>query len=66
MEPLDLFIAEIQEHPMFPALAERLDDNRPVLPKFDPERNNVEEWKEKSGMIRGFNLALALFNIRSK
>ena len=64
MEPIDLFIAEIKEHACFPALVKRLEENMPVLPEFDPERDNVEEWKQKSGMKKGYNLCLALFNIR--
>lgn len=65
MEPIDLFIKEIHEHPLFPALLKRFEENRPVLPEFDPVKNNVEEWKQKSGMKKGFSLCLALLNIRS-
>jgi hypothetical protein len=64
MEPLDLFIAEIKEHPAFPALVELLEANIPALPEFDPERDNTEEWKQKSGMRKGFVLCLAIMKIR--
>jgi hypothetical protein len=64
MEPIDLFIAEIKEHPVFPALVELLEENIPVLPEFDPERDNIEEWKQKSGMRKGFKLCLAIMKIR--
>ena len=64
MEPIDLFIAEIQEHPIFPALVELLEKNIPVLPEFDPERDNVEEWKQKSGMRKGFYLCMAILKIK--
>jgi hypothetical protein len=65
MEPLDLFLQEIKEHPAYPALKEKIEKNFPDIPEFDPQKDNVEEWKQKSGMKKGYTLCLALFNIRS-
>jgi hypothetical protein len=65
MEPLDLFLQEIQEHPSFPALMERLNNTFPNIPEFDPQKDNEEVWKQQSGMKKGYALCLALFNIRS-
>ena len=66
MEPIDLFLEEVQNHPAFPELMKRIDSNRPNIPEFDPNNVNEEDWKHKSGMKQGYNLCLALFNIRSK
>ena len=65
MEPIDLFLQEIKEHPAFPELMKRINNKRPPIPEFEPNKGNVEEWKHQSGMKMGFNLCLAVFNIRS-
>jgi hypothetical protein len=65
MEPLDIFLKEIQEHPSFPALMEKINNNLPVIPEFDPQKDNVEVWKQQSGMRKGYVLCLSYFNIRS-
>ena len=52
MTPLDLFIQEIHQHPAFPELLKRIEESRPVLPEFDPLKDNAEametcKWNEK-------------------
>jgi len=34
---------------------------RPALPEWDRAADNTEEWKEKSAMRQGFDLALSIF-----
>jgi hypothetical protein len=65
MEPIDLFLEEIKGHPAFPELMKRINTARPPIPEFEPNNDNVEEWKHQSGMKKGFNLCLAILNIRS-
>jgi len=64
MNLLDNYLKEIREHPLFPGLLKQLKEQRPVLPEFNPQASNVEEWKRKSGMRQGYDLALALFRIQ--
>ena len=64
MTPLDNFLVNIKENSAFPELKLLLEQQRPRLPEFDPERDNVDEWKQKSGMKKGYDLALALFKIQ--
>ena len=63
MNPLDNYLRDIREHPLFPGLLKQLREQRPVLPEFDPQNDNAEEWKQKSGMGKGYDLCLALFKI---
>ena len=64
MNPLDNYLRDIREHPLFPGLLKQLREQRPVLPEFDPQANNVEEWKQKSGARRGYDLCLAIIKIQ--
>jgi len=66
MTPLDLFIQEIHQHPAFPELLKRIEESRPVLPEFDPLKDNAEQWKHASGMRKGFERCLVQFKIRSE
>ena len=61
--PLDSFLKEVQEHPLFPELVIRLKQNAPVVPEFDFIKDNTDEWKMKSGMRRGYDLCLSIFKI---
>lgn len=46
------------------ALLKMAEKMRPELPDWDLAQNNVEEWKQKSAMRQGFDLALAIFKPR--
>jgi hypothetical protein len=37
------------------------DTMRPDLPVWDSKEDNVDEWKEKSAMQKGFDLCLSIF-----
>lgn len=37
----------------------RLEDETPSLPKFDPSRDNTDQWKYDSGLREGYLLLLA-------
>lgn len=63
MSPIDSFLKEIQDHPIYPGLVELLKENIPVLPLFDPKTDNTEVWKDKSGRRQGFLLCASLLKI---
>ena len=62
--PLDLFIAEMHQHPSFPALVERLAEQRPRIPEFSPSKDNTELWKQASGRKQGYDLCLSVFKMK--
>ncbi len=64
MNPLDSFLCDIQDNAIYPALLALLKQQRPRLPEFDPQKDNVDEWKQRSGMLKGYDLALALMKIK--
>ncbi len=43
------------------ALLKNANKAKPDLPSWDDKANNVEEWKKKSAMREGFELALSFF-----
>lgn len=57
-------LRELAGHPEYVALLKMAEKMRPELPDWDLAQNNVEEWKQKSAMRQGFDLALALFTPR--
>jgi len=61
MQPIDNFLREIQDHPLFPEVYARLKQARPQIPPFAD--NNENEWKLKTGQQKGFDLCLALLKI---
>ena len=42
-------------------LLKMAEEMRPELPHWDRAQDNTEEWKEKSAMRQGFDLALSIF-----
>jgi hypothetical protein len=62
--PLDLFIAEMQSHPVWPAMVERLQQERPTIPEFSPSQDNTELWKQASGRRQGYDLCLTIFKLK--
>lgn len=58
-----LLISNLQEHAHYRDFEELVSHHRPRVPIFDPEKSNVEEWKMKSGMQRGYDLFASLLNI---
>lgn len=58
------FLREISGHPEYMRLLKQAEGMRPSLPVWDSKENNVEEWKEKSAMQKGFDLAMSIFTPR--
>lgn len=63
-DPLNLFLNDIKDHPLYPALLQKLKNNRPAIPPFDIGAGNDDVWKLKTGMQQGFDLCLSLLNIK--
>lgn len=57
-------LRELAGHPEYVRLLKEAEKARPALPEWDLAQNNVEEWKHKSAMRQGFDLALAIFKPR--
>jgi hypothetical protein len=54
-------LRELAGNPEYMRLLKQAEAMRPELPHWDRNADNVEEWKEKSAMRQGFDLALAIF-----
>jgi len=63
-DPIDLFIAEMQAHPIWPALVERFEKSRPTIPEFSPSQDNAELWKQASGRRQGYDLCLTILKLQ--
>jgi hypothetical protein len=57
-------LRELAGNPEYMRLLKQAEAMRPELPDWDLAQNNVEEWKQKSAMRQGFDLALAIFKPR--
>ena len=54
----ELLIALHQEE-AFKLLLGELKGHKPVIPIYDPEENNIEQIKVKSGELKNYNLMMA-------
>ncbi len=52
------YLTMLRETAEFQALIKHLKDQRPEVPRYIPDPDNTEEWKEKSLIRQGFNLCL--------
>ena len=50
----------LNDQELFRALGSYVASQRPELPSFNPHEDNTDEWKAKSGMQDGFDLAFRL------
>ena len=63
-DPLKIFLNDIKDHALYPALLQKLKNNRPAIPPFNIHDGNDDLWKLKTGMQQGFDLCLSLLNIK--
>lgn len=54
-------LRELAGHPEYVRMLKTAKEMTPDLPEWDPEKDNVDEWKQKSAMRHGFELCLAIF-----
>lgn len=54
-------LRELSGHPEYVGLLKKAREMRPDLPTWDRDKDNVDEWKEKSAMQAGFDLCLSIF-----
>lgn len=52
---------ELAGHPEYVAAIKRAKAARPELPPWDLGKDNTDDWKHKSAMQQGFDLALTYF-----
>ena len=62
----EVLILGIHAHNSFIELKEEFKEKRPIVPAYDWNTNNVEEWKANSLRQEGFDLCLAVLNINLK
>ena len=63
MSPIDSFLKEIKDHPLYPGLVQLLKNKMPVLPEYDVNNDNTEKWKDLSSRRQGFLLCANLLKI---
>lgn len=54
-------LKELAGHPEYVAMIAAAKKMRPDLPSWDASQDNTEDWKRKSAMQEGFDLAMAVF-----
>lgn len=54
-------LKELAGHPEWEGLLEAAKRMRPDLPAWDSNKDNTDDWKRKSAMQEGFDLALQIF-----
>jgi hypothetical protein len=54
-------LRELSGHPEYVRLLKMAETMKPEMPVWNPNENNVEEWKHKSAMRQGFELCLSIF-----
>lgn len=57
-------LRELSGHPEYVRMLKQAAEMRPTIPNWDSKTNNVDEWKEKSAMQQGFDLAMTVFTPR--
>jgi hypothetical protein len=56
----------MKAYPLWEIFEKELLSKRPSIPVYDPDANNVEEWKFLSAQRKGFDLCCALFEINKE
>lgn len=51
----------LANHPEWLDALDKAKRMRPVIPQWDANQDNTEDWKRKSAMQEGFDLALQIF-----
>ena len=54
-------LRELAGHPEYMALIKMAKDSRPEVPAWDSRTDNTDDWKKKSAMQEGFDLAMQHF-----
>ena len=60
------FLLHMGSHPLFPLIQRELEEGIPPIPEYNPDANNVEDWKYLSAQRAGYLLCLAKLGISLK
>jgi len=60
------FLLHMGSHPFFPLIKKELEEGIPPIPEYNPDADNVEDWKYLSAQRAGYLLCLAQFGIKLK
>lgn len=52
------YLKDLRSDPRFQLLIKEIESHRPILPQFDPLKDNTETWKKESGRLEGFDFVL--------
>lgn len=52
------YLKDLRADPRFQLLIKEIESHRPLLPTFDPDKDNTELWKAKSGERKGFDFVM--------
>ena len=56
-----MYLEQLRQSPEFRLLLDGIKQQRPSVPMYDPDDNNVEVWKKQCGLQQGFDYAMSLF-----
>ena len=54
------YLEVLRQQEAFHKVIEYVKGQKPVVPMYDHISDNTDDWKAKSNMLKGFNLALIL------
>jgi len=67
MKSTDIYLSKLLDDEIFQQiLKEKTLPKRPVIPQYDPTKDNTEKWKADSLMQQGFDLCLTSLGIREE
>lgn len=59
MKNEEVFLRQLWEQPIWREMLERIESKKPSIPRYDPKKDNTEEWKHASAIAKGYELCLA-------
>ena len=59
-------LEHIKSHPYWPIFEAEIKSKRPMVPNYNPEADNTEQWKSLSAQQKGFDLCCMLLKINVK
>jgi len=58
-------LLEVNSDPRWQLLIKEVESRRPVIPKYNPNKDNTEDWKHKCALQQGFDLCAQIFGIKT-
>jgi len=45
-------------------IVKELEEKKPIIPQHDPSKDNTEDWKAQSAMLKGYLLACTILGVK--